>query len=641
MCETRNSSLWGKITVLVIICCLTLPVQAKYGGGSGTPEDPYQIRDANHMQAIGADSNDWDKHFKLMADIDLSAFTGTSFNIIGINWVYPFTGVFDGNDHTISNFTYTSTSTYYNIGLFGYVNGPNAKIKDLRLIDPNVDTGTGRYVGSLVGRLRDGTIINCYVEGGSVSGNRYIGELVGYSNGTITDCYSNGGVSGYALIGGLVGFNSSGIITYCSSTASVLGYYSAGGLVGDSSGIITYCYSTGSVSGNDRVGGLVGDSSGTITNCYSTGDVSGTTNVGGLVGDSIGTITNCYSTGGVVGDGAGGLVEKNGGTVLSSFWDIETSGKTTSGGGMGLTTAEMQMASTFVCWDYEPLWTIDEGFDYPRLVWENKPGELITVTSDLYGGGTGEPEDPYLIYTAEQLNKIGFYSCHFDKHYKLMADVDLSGFTGKGFNCIGIAYSNPFSGVFDGNGHTILNFTYTSPSTSYTGLFGYLDDTNAEIKNLGLINPNINVGTGRYVGSLVGYMGDGTITNCYAEGGSVSGNKLVGGLVDSILMAQSPSAMLRGAFRDIILSAVWWEIVMAQSPPATQPAMLMEMALSADWRAATEAQSQTPIQLAAFQEIMSADWWDRIVVQSLTVIRLAAFRDTSMSADWWDLIRVA
>jgi hypothetical protein len=37
------------------------------------------------MNAIGANSNDWDKHFKLMADIDLSGFTGTDFNIIGID----------------------------------------------------------------------------------------------------------------------------------------------------------------------------------------------------------------------------------------------------------------------------------------------------------------------------------------------------------------------------------------------------------------------------------------------------------------------------------------------------------------------------------------------------------------------------
>jgi hypothetical protein len=59
------------------------------------------------MNAIGAIPNDWDRHFRLMADIDLSAYTGTRFNIIGLDIDHCFTGVFDGNGHTISNFTYS------------------------------------------------------------------------------------------------------------------------------------------------------------------------------------------------------------------------------------------------------------------------------------------------------------------------------------------------------------------------------------------------------------------------------------------------------------------------------------------------------------------------------------------------------
>ena len=163
MVSVRSSNLLGKITVLFVICCCCLPAQAKYGGGSGISNDPYLIYDASQMNAIGADSNDWDKHFKLMADIDLSAYTGTSFNIIATNRDNPFNGVFNGNDHTISNFTYTSPGTSY-IGLFGYVTG---EIKDLELIAPNVDAGTGRYVGSLVGWLKEGTITSCCVKGGS------------------------------------------------------------------------------------------------------------------------------------------------------------------------------------------------------------------------------------------------------------------------------------------------------------------------------------------------------------------------------------------------------------------------------------------------------------------------------------------
>ncbi|MHC4867273.1 MAG: hypothetical protein ACYTEX_24630, partial [Planctomycetota bacterium] len=73
---------------------------AKYGGGSGTAGDPYRISTAADMNAIGTNSGDFDKHFVVTNDIDMSSIPGTSYNLI-----YPFTGVFDGNNHTISNFS--------------------------------------------------------------------------------------------------------------------------------------------------------------------------------------------------------------------------------------------------------------------------------------------------------------------------------------------------------------------------------------------------------------------------------------------------------------------------------------------------------------------------------------------------------
>ena len=157
------------------------------------------------MNEIGADSNDLNKHFKLCADIDLSGFTGTSFNIIGIDYDNRFRGVFDGSGHTISNFTYTSTGTNF-IGLFTYVRGENAEIKNLGLIAPNLDAGIGSGVGSLVGPLSNGIVTNCYVRGGSISGGGSIGGLVGLNyDGTITNCYSTGIVSGITDVGGLLG----------------------------------------------------------------------------------------------------------------------------------------------------------------------------------------------------------------------------------------------------------------------------------------------------------------------------------------------------------------------------------------------------------------------------------------------------
>jgi len=310
--------------------------ESKYGGGTGEPDDPYLIYTPKQLNAIGAEPNDWDMHFKLMADIDLSGYTAANFNIIGVAWNSNFTGVFDGNNHTISNFNCRS-SDQTNAGLFGWVDDPNAQITNLGLIDPNVHQEGGVYsAGSLVGFLWDGTLRNCYVTGGTVSGYESVGALVGYNNGWIYECYSEGTAVGTLVVGGLVGSNH---------------------------GRIVNCYSTSTILGDRDVGGLVGYNAGFITHCYSTGPVDGGENIGGLVGRSMGSSRTGVSS------------EEN-----DCFWDMETSGQTQSAGGIGKTTAEMQTLSTFTNagWDFagetdngtEDIWSICEGTNYPRFVWQ-------------------------------------------------------------------------------------------------------------------------------------------------------------------------------------------------------------------------------------------------------------------------------
>ncbi|MBU4480183.1 thrombospondin type 3 repeat-containing protein [Patescibacteria group bacterium] len=152
-----------------------------------------------------------------------------------------------------------------------------------------------------------------------------------------------------------------------------------GGLVGNNEGTIEKSYVTGSISGDIRVGGLVGQNyHGAITNSYSTASVTSGTGyqVGGLIGASVGTITNSYSTGKVTAGSwqVGGLLGWDcsdiGGTITTnSYWDIETSSRTTSYGGIGTTTAEMMQQSTFETWDFDNTWAIDEGASYPYLRW--------------------------------------------------------------------------------------------------------------------------------------------------------------------------------------------------------------------------------------------------------------------------------
>lgn len=369
--------------------------EIKFGGGNGTAEEPFLICEPNHMQAIGVAPNDWDKHFRLIADIDLSNFSGTQFNIIGNNTT-KFTGVFDGNNRQISNFTYISTGTSY-IGLFGYVEGVSGEIKNLYLVDPNIHAGTGDSVGTLIGKVAsNSSVSNCSVENGNVVGDDYVGGLAGHNHhGTITNCYSVGIVSGSDWVGGLVGRLFGGTISDCysSSNVSVTGTYGAGGLIGNIiNGTVERCYSDSTASGDFFVGGLVGDnSSGTIRDCYSFGSVSGTAGVGGLLGNNneSGACTRCYSATSVAGSGVttGGLIGYSfGGPVTDSFWDVNSSGQTTSGGGTGKATFQMQTESTFtsVGWDFakeagngaDDYWTICDGQDYPRLKWQFLPTDF-------------------------------------------------------------------------------------------------------------------------------------------------------------------------------------------------------------------------------------------------------------------------
>ncbi len=446
-----------------------------YGGGKGTEAEPYLIDTPEHMQEIGDNSGDWGSHFKQMADIDLGSYTGTAYNIIGLSWGNHFTGVFDGDDHRISNFTYTSTATDY-IGLFGVVGGPNAEIKNLHLVNPDIDAGTGRQVGALIGYvIEEGTVSinNCHVDGGNISGNLDVGGLVGFNGmASIINCSvkctvtgedyiggvvggnardiinsrSSSIVSGTSYVGGLVGGSEGGQVINCSSSGEVTGtYWGAGGLAGydyetSGGGIISNCYSsanvagveavgglvgsaydtisnsfaTGSVRGTEAVGGLAGDGDGEILQCFAMGDVEGSIKVGGLIGwswplrvydcyakgnvlgdasvgglvgvNEDGTMERCYSTGFVTGNNhVGGLVGKNDDGATSCFWDVNTSGQATSAGGTGKTTAEMYDPNTFidVGWDFvKPIWKVCDLASYPKLWWERCPIAAPVLYSD-------------------------------------------------------------------------------------------------------------------------------------------------------------------------------------------------------------------------------------------------------------------
>ena len=345
------------------------------GGGSGTACDPYLIYTADHLREMYTSSSEWGREvcYRLMADIDLEK---TPMWPIGTASV-RFVGVVDGDGHTISNLNVRQTSGE-NVGLFGYA---DAEFRDLTLANVEINAAQCTAVGALVGTLVMGRVERCSVVGGTVSGGEQVGGLVGDAGGVIHQCHTSCSVSGQDMVGGLLGMHSGyNAVSQCYSTSSVSGDSVVGGLIGRNYAILRDCYATGEVQGRSSVGGLAG-AGGVICNCYAAGRVQGTWYVGGLSG---GQTVSC-----------------------SSFWDTQVSGPTSSSYGVGKTTDELCRAATFRGWGRGMAWTIDEGEDYPRLAWENRPGTPLETRTFPEDQGQGTAEEPYLIRTAQEFNAIG------------------------------------------------------------------------------------------------------------------------------------------------------------------------------------------------------------------------------------------
>jgi hypothetical protein len=313
----------------------------KYGGGDGTPGNPYKILTAEHMNQIGLYQEDWSSHFILMNDINMSGITGEQYNMIGYHNsdedFLPFTGTFDGNNHTINYFSYETSSDQRLAGMFGYIE--NAQITDLTLTNATVSSN-GDYVGALAGCLGQGTVINCHADA-SVSGDGLVGGLIGgaVQSSTVDQCSSSGVISGTYqswFLGGLAGFVRDSVITNSFSSAIINGeneVRDVGGLIGIlHSSSLANCYATGTVTvgtGSLSIGGLLGtlfSSGSTVEQCYSTGEINAGDNsegIGGLIGSlSFGSLKSSYSTGAVSANASsnvGGLVGGNSGSIIHCY----------------------------------------------------------------------------------------------------------------------------------------------------------------------------------------------------------------------------------------------------------------------------------------------------------------------------------
>jgi hypothetical protein len=322
-----------KTILSVLILVITVVTSNAFAlPGSGTESDPYRIESLADFNEFASDQNYLDDYTRLETDINLAGMIYTTAVIAPMKSFFDtnvYSGVFDGNNHTISNLTInTGGRANEFLGLFGKTD-VNSVIRNLAIKDCNiiVDNNSSHYIGALSGYI-NGSILNCYTSGSiTVDEAGAVGGLVGYIyNGIISKSYSTCTISGYEMVGGLVGYY---FKQFPNTTSNV-----------------SNCYATGSVSGYTIVGGLIGVSLGSVSNCYATGSVSGNTDVGGLCG--------------LFGDGYYSY-------FANCFWDMETSSVTEEGQGIGKTTEEMKQKITFTNWDFVEIWGIEDNQTYPFL----------------------------------------------------------------------------------------------------------------------------------------------------------------------------------------------------------------------------------------------------------------------------------
>ena len=284
-------------------------VTTQFAGGSGTKADPYLIETKEHLNNV---RNDLNAHYKLIADIvftDADFAAGGDFYNDASGWApignseqNPFSGIFEGNNFSITGIEVSPAHLYNSAGLFGYTTGT---IKNLNLYDVGMVLSVhAEYVfsrvGSITGTLINGNIDNCIVSGliesaVTFEGNAYAGGIVGYAlNASITSCTNKCTVRAtyiynrtISFAGGIVGAATDCTISNCKNTGEIIasGFNDnnyAGGICGNSnSTIISFSFNTANVHAetsstssncNAYAGGIAGATSGEcVSDCFNVG----------------------------------------------------------------------------------------------------------------------------------------------------------------------------------------------------------------------------------------------------------------------------------------------------------------------------------------------------------------------------------
>ena len=501
--------------------------------------------------------------YELAADLDFdgSAYAG------GAGWApigtasAPYTATFRGNGRAIANLFINSFGVAQ-AGLFGQVSG--GAIEGVGLTDVNI---TAQYssaipgaifaVGALAGAVSDTTVRYSYATGAVKLGDSlYTGTRAGGLIGRALG--SSAVVSGW----------STAAVTI---TSTPLGPDRVGGLIGELTGSsassrarLTSSYAAGAVTANQPdtvVGGLVGISSNaTVTDSYASGRLTDG-NRGGLIGNPNGAQTavtaSYWDTDATTiaddndGDAPEGktttdLITPTGYAGIYAGWDENVDGRggnddpwdfgvSAAGSGGQYPILKFGHSAGSIALQRAAAIRRDYDADDNGLIEISNLAQLNAMRWDLDGDGDNPTSaDDYNAAFAGRLAASAAYAvngCPLADGcagYELAADLDFDtngdgsitsadgvvsyGAGGAGWVPVGIgAGANmPYTGRFDGNGHTIANMMINSTDVIYVGLFGWAPS--GPIENVGLPGVDItaNYPTGSIypfsVGGLVGLL---------------------------------------------------------------------------------------------------------------------------------------
>jgi hypothetical protein len=306
-----------KVTITIGAKVGTEQINEKFTLTKAAKGDIYSWRDLDKIR------NNLNGKYTLKNDIKFPTENtygyGKSFTPIG-NKTTKFSGKLDGKNHTISDLKIIQTTDL--AGLFAYVEGTTAEIKDL-IID-HVGISGGNYVGSVAGKIgNNAKITNVGMissAGEKMTGSSLrIGGLVGYAEkGTTVTGYSTGQVTGSGkYVGGLVG-HAEGATVGGYATGDVSGRKNVGGLVGWANSATVTGYATGKVAGPENVGGLVGHAGGATITGYARNTVKRTSGTDEYFGKLVGYVEGTKNTiRGYHSTGESRVLDENGKTLAS------------------------------------------------------------------------------------------------------------------------------------------------------------------------------------------------------------------------------------------------------------------------------------------------------------------------------------